>query len=204
MSLNEKRKFNLFEHVVITYRASLGFLYNKLYKKQNGMNFKFKERIMLAVTEVNGCVMCSYVHTKLSLKAGLTNEDIKNILSGDLEGVPADESLAVLFAKDYAYNKEKIDPEFYQKLESTYGIRKARAILGAIEFITMTNSMGISMALFKNTLSFKHVKGSNVLNELLIPLSTMVLLPLFLILNLFVIPFHNRKINKKVNKAVKK
>lgn len=73
MSLSEKRKFGLIEHIGIIYRASLSFLYNKLYKKQNGMNFKFKERIMLAVTEVNGCIMCSYVHTKLSLKAGLSN-----------------------------------------------------------------------------------------------------------------------------------
>jgi len=203
MSLNEKRKFGIIEHIGITYRASLSFLYNKLYKKQNGMNFKFKERIMLAVTEVNGCVMCSYVHTKLSLKAGLSNEDIKEILAGDLDGIPADESLAVLFAKDYAYNKETIDPEFYEKLEHTYGIRKARAILGAVEFITMTNSMGISLALLKNTLSFKHVKGSNFLNELLIPIATIVLLPTFLFINLFVIPFHNGKINKKVNNPVK-
>jgi hypothetical protein len=56
--------------------------------------------------------MCSYVHTKLSLKAGLSNEDIKEILAGDLDGIPADESLAVLFAKDYAYNKETIDLHF--------------------------------------------------------------------------------------------
>ena len=74
---------------------------------------------MLAVTEVNGCIMCSYVHTKLSLKAGLSNEDIKEILAGDLDGIPADESLAVLFAKDYAYNKETIDLAFYDKLEKT-------------------------------------------------------------------------------------
>ncbi len=119
MSLNEKRKFGLIEHIGITYRASLSFLYNKLYNKQNFMNFKFKERIVLAVTEVNGCIMCSYVHTKLSLKAGLSNEDIKEILAGDLDGIPADESLAVLFAKDYAYNKETIDPAFYDKLEKT-------------------------------------------------------------------------------------
>lgn len=200
MSLNEKRKFGFFEHIKITYNASLAFLFNKVYKKKNGMNFKFKERIMLAVTEVNGCVMCSYVHTKLSLKAGLTNKDIKEILSGDLQGVPEEEAIGVLFAKDYAYNKEQIDLEFYQKLEDAYGIRKARAILGATEFITMTNSMGIALALLKNTLTFKHVKGSNILNEILIPISTMVLFPVFLVLRIFYLPLYNVKINKRVNK----
>ena len=190
MSMNEKRKFGFFKHIIITYKASLAFLYMKLFKKKHGLKFDFKERIMLAVTEVNGCVMCSYVHTKLATKAGLTDKDIKSLLEGELEGVPDDQSLGVLFAKDYAFNKEKVDKEFYDRLVEHYGHRKSRAILGASEFITMTNSMGISMALLKNTLSFKHVKGSNILNEIFIPLSTMVFFPTFLILNLLIIPFH--------------
>ena len=32
-------------------------------------------------------------------KAGLSNKDIKDILSGELEGVPEDEALAVLLLK---------------------------------------------------------------------------------------------------------
>ena len=36
----------------------------------------FKERIMLAVTEVNGCAMCSYAHTQMALEAGLSSEDV--------------------------------------------------------------------------------------------------------------------------------
>lgn len=152
---------------------------------------------MLAVTEVNGCQMCSFVHTKLALKAGLTNDDIKELLAGDLDGVPKEESLGVLFAKDYAFNKETIDTEFYQKLVDTYNIRKSRAILGVTEMITMTNGMGLSLALLKRTLTFKHVKGSNILNELFVPLATMVLFPLFLLLFLPYIPFYSKKfINK--------
>ena len=65
---------------------------------------------------------------------------------------------------------------------------------GLIEHIGIT---------YRASLSFKHVKGSNFLNELLIPIATMVLLPMFLFINLFVIPFHNGKINKKINKPVK-
>ena len=134
------------------------------------MNFKFKERIMLSVTEVNGCQMCSFVHTKLAIKAGLSLEDIQELLAGDLVGVPKEESLGVLFSKDYAFNKETMDKDFYQKLEDTYGIRKARAILGVTEMITMTNGMGLSLGFLKRTLTLKHVKGSNILNEIFVPL----------------------------------
>lgn len=191
MSFEEKRKFGLFEQLPIIVRAARSFLYLRLFKKKNGMNFKFKERIMLAVTEVNGCQMCSFVHTKLALKAGLSLDDIQELLSGELVGVPKEESLGVLFAKDYAYNKEKIDQAFYQKLVETYQVRKARAILGVVEMITMTNGMGLALGYLKRTLTFKHVKGSNVLNEILVPLSTMVLFPLLLLILLPYIPFYS-------------
>ena len=193
MSFKEKRKFRLLEHLPIIVRAARSFLYLRLFKKKNGMNFKFKERIMLAVTEVNGCQMCSYVHTKLALSAGLSMDDIQELLSGELVGVPKEESLGVLFAKDYAFNKEKIDADFYQKLVDTYDVRKARAILGVVEMITMTNAMGLGLGYLKRTLTFKHVKGSNTLNEVLIPLSTMVLFPLSLMLFLPYIPFYSAR-----------
>lgn len=195
--MNQSRQFTLFEQIPIIYKASLSFLFLKLFKKKNGMNFKLKERIMLAVTEVNGCTMCSYVHTKLALKAGLSDHDIKELLAGDLEGVPEEESVAVLFAKNYAFNKETIDTEFYQKLVDTYGIRKARSILGVTHVITMTNGMGISLDLLKHTLSFKHVKGSCIINELFVPLLTMILFPVFLLLNLFIVPFVKLKHKNK-------
>lgn len=197
MSFEQKRKFGFFEHLPIIIRAARSFLYLRLFKKKNGMNFKFKERIMLSVTEVNGCTMCSFVHTKLALKAGLTQDDIQELLAGELIGVPKEESLGVLFAKDYAFNKETIDKAFYQKLVDTYNVRKARAILGVTEMITMTNSMGLALGFLKRTLTFKHVKGSNVLNEILVPLSTMVLFPLFLILFLPVIPFYSARFKNK-------
>ncbi|WP_256205872.1 carboxymuconolactone decarboxylase family protein [Carnobacterium iners] len=38
------------------------------------------ERIMLAVTQVNGCSVCSYTHTKMALEVGMKSEKIKNIL----------------------------------------------------------------------------------------------------------------------------
>jgi AhpD family alkylhydroperoxidase len=191
MSFEEKRKFGFFEQLPIIVRAARSFLYLRLFKKKNGMNFKFKERIMLAVTEVNGCQMCSFVHTKLALKAGLSLDDIQELLSGELVGVPKEESLGVLFAKDYAFNHETIDQDFYNKLIETYGVRKARAILGVVEMITMTNGMGLGLGYLKRTLTFKHVKGSNILNEILVPLSTMILFPILLLAFLPYIPFYS-------------
>jgi AhpD family alkylhydroperoxidase len=196
MSFKQSRKFSYFYHVKLVWKAAPAFVALRLMRKHKVLNIKWRERIMLAITEVNGCDMCSYMHTKIALQAGMSNEEIKNILGGELKDVPDNEITSVLFAKDYAFNKEKIDPSFKAKLEQQYGKPKAYAICKASEMITMTNSMGISMKNLRDTFMFKHHKGSNVLNEFLIPLTTMILFPILALVSLTYVPF-------KVNKIVK-
>jgi len=196
MNYKQERAFSLGYHLVLISRAAPAFVALRLMRKHKVLNLKWRERIMLAVTEVNNCAMCSYMHTKISLKAGMSPEEIKNILAGELKDVPANEVTSVMFAKDYAANKEEIDPSFKNKLEQEYGKTKAFAICKACQMITMTNSMGINMKHLRDTLMFKHKKGSNVLNEILVPLSTMILFPILVLVSLLYVPF-------QVNKLVK-
>ncbi|MBN2604993.1 MAG: carboxymuconolactone decarboxylase family protein, partial [Bacilli bacterium] len=76
-----KRIFTLKEHIRIVNRAARSFHILRVVKKNRLFNKQFKERIMLAVTEVNGCELCSYVHTKVSLSSGMSASEIKQILS---------------------------------------------------------------------------------------------------------------------------
>lgn len=184
-----KRKFTIIEYIPIMFKAAYSFILMKMLKRKRLVNKQFKERIMLAVTEVNGCALCSYMHTKMALKTGMSIDEIKQILSGELSDVPDEQVIAVLFAKDFAFNKETIDKEFYNKLIDQYGFLRTKLIIYIVNFITMTNAMGISLDLFKATLTFKHVKKSCILNEILIPLTTLLLFPLFLILSLIITPF---------------
>ncbi len=48
----------------------------------------FRERLMLAVTAVNGCRYCSYFHTGEALKSGLSQEEISRLLSGESAAYP--------------------------------------------------------------------------------------------------------------------
>ncbi len=81
----------------------------------------FSERIMLAVTEVNGCRYCSYYHTSVALKAGLQEGEVQDILSGDLSSAPAEETVALLFAQHYAETEGHPEEEACQRLLETYG-----------------------------------------------------------------------------------
>lgn len=175
--MQHHRTFTLFEHFKLMNKAVCGLRLNQAMKKQRVMTKKRRERIMLAISEVNGCALCSFVHTKLALSAHMELSEIQTLLAGDLQGVPTEDVLAVLFAKDFAANHEVIDPAFYEKLVAYYGVPQSRAIVCASHVITMTTSMGISLALLKNTLTFRHQKGSKIWNELLIPLVTVIGFP---------------------------
>ncbi|PIE53722.1 MAG: alkylhydroperoxidase, partial [Dethiosulfovibrio peptidovorans] len=96
---------------------------------------RLKERIMLSVTAVNGCEVCSYFHTGQALKAGLDNSEIQQFLAGEFPDVPEDEAAAVLFAQYYADKRGRVDRETWQSLEERYGRERACGILAATRMI---------------------------------------------------------------------
>lgn len=84
------------------------------------------ERVMLAVTEVNGCPACSWAHTQLALREGMTGEEISRLLSGDGDTVPADEAAGVLVAQHYADSRGRPDRAAYDAVVQRYGRGRAR------------------------------------------------------------------------------
>ena len=111
-------------------------------RKMGLVSQEFSERIMLAVTEVNGCRYCSYFHTQVALKAGLDADEINATLEGDFGNAPAEELQALLFAQHYADRAGQPDPELVTKLMDTYGHARARAIIGNIRGIMIGNASG--------------------------------------------------------------
>lgn len=173
-----KRIFTIKDHFKIMNHAAKSFGVLMYVKKHKLFNKKFKERIMLAVTEVNGCELCSYVHTKISLSSGMNKHEIKDLLNGIKDDIPEDQLVGVLFGEYYASSHEQPERVMIDRLISEYGREKAKIICAILGMITLTNSMGISMGLLKDRLTFKRVKKSKLINELGIPLLTMTLFPL--------------------------
>src|SRR5690625_3297787 len=93
-----KKFYNVKELYVALYKGLRTFKYMSRNKRGKAMSSHFIERIMLAVTEVNGCEVCSYAHTKIALEQGMSDKEIKMLLSGDTEEIPDQEMTAVIFA----------------------------------------------------------------------------------------------------------
>ena len=98
---------------------------------------------MMAVTEVNGCAMCSYAHSRMALSAGMSDSEIKKMLDGRFDDAPEEQMTAILFAQHYADSRAKPDSKLWSRLTDRYGTIRAEGILGAIRIIMMGNALGI-------------------------------------------------------------
>jgi AhpD family alkylhydroperoxidase len=102
----------------------------------------FQERLMLAVISVEGCRYCSYFHSRLALKGGVSQQEIGKLLSGEVEGCPEEEVLAILYAQHWAESNACPDQEAVDRLEEAYGSEKADAIHLMLRMIRLGNLLG--------------------------------------------------------------
>ena len=74
---------------------------------------------MLAVTQVNGCRLCSYQHTNEALKKGVDLAQVESILEGDLAAAPDEELTALVFAQALRGNDRTIRSRIRGNASST-------------------------------------------------------------------------------------
>jgi AhpD family alkylhydroperoxidase len=172
-----RKLYSIQESYWILYNGMRTIKYMLMAKKNRKLSPKFIERIMLAVTEVNDCTICSYAHTKLAIESGMSNEEIKNMLSGIIDDVPADEVAAVIFAQHYADTRGNPTLESWQRVVEIYGISKAKGILGSIRTIMIGNTYGIPWSSFFNRLRGNPDQRSSLLYEISMILGT-ILIPI--------------------------
>jgi AhpD family alkylhydroperoxidase len=174
----DRKLYSLKESYWITYNAirSIPAIRNAI--KKEGMSRQFSERILLAVTEVNGCLICSYAHSRMALETGMSNEEIQNLLAGTFDDVPQEEMAAVLFGQHYAESRGHPTKEAYDRIVELYGISMALGILGASRVMMWGNAYGIPYSSFVNRFKGKPDERCNLVYEVSMLLSTIFYLPI--------------------------
>lgn len=161
---------------MVIYKGIRTVTYLSKARKNKQIDQQFIERIMIAVTEVNGCDICSYTHTKMALEAGMSNEEIQNMLAGEISDVPQQQVQAIMFAQHYAENRGKPSKKSWDQIVNNYGESLALGILGSIRVIMMGNVLGIPYNSF-----FKRFKGqSDQRSSMVYELKVMTLGSLFI------------------------
>jgi AhpD family alkylhydroperoxidase len=116
----------------------------KTLRKGTLIDRAFQDRLMLTVTEVNGCRYCAYAHARMALAAGVTRADVDALAGGDLDGSPPEEIPALLYAQHWAETGAKPDLEARQRVLETYGQAKTGAIELSMRMIRVGNLAGNS------------------------------------------------------------
>jgi AhpD family alkylhydroperoxidase len=105
----------------------------------------FRERLMLAVTAVNGCRYCSYAHARQALAEGIDSGEVEALLDGVVENSPRGEVPALLYAQHWAETAGKVDPAARERIIETYSEDTVNAIDLALRTIQMGNLLGNTM-----------------------------------------------------------
>ena len=122
--------------------------------KGEALDPAFRERLMLAVTGVNGCRYCRYAHARLSLKAGLSQEDVDALAVGDFHGSPPEQVPALLYAQHWAEAEADPDPDTRRRMAETYGPEQTEAIELALRVIRIGNLAGNTWDYLLHRVSF--------------------------------------------------
>ncbi len=141
----------------------------------------FSEKIMLAVTRVNGCRYCAYGHTRAALAAGVSESELRRIMSGELGDFPEQEAVALTFAQHYAECSCQPEPAAWQRLVATYGSETAGDILAYIRMITFGNLYGNTFDALLSRLAGRPADHSSLRAELGILLGVFLLVPVEMI-----------------------
>jgi AhpD family alkylhydroperoxidase len=118
----------------------------------------FRERIMLAVTQVNGCSYCSYAHSRLALRAGVSPQELAEWVKGVIPaGTPDEEAVAVLYAQHWAESDACPDEAAVHRLIDVYGQERAGAIDMILRLIRAANLAGNAWDHLLQVLPFGHL-----------------------------------------------
>ena len=119
----------------------------------------FRERLMLAVTEVNGCRYCLHAHARMALTAGISEKELQALGRGLFDSSPKEEVIALLYAQHWAETNAKPEIEARERVVAQYGKATVEAIELVLRMIRMGNLLGNTWDYFLYRMSFGHWGG---------------------------------------------
>jgi AhpD family alkylhydroperoxidase len=117
----------------------------------------FRERLFLAVTQVNGCRYCSYFHAQQALIQGISEAEIRAIGDGLFDKCPAEELTALCYAQHWAETNTHPTSGTRAHLLKTYDDETVVQIDLALRMIRIGNLTGNLLDYILFRLSFGRI-----------------------------------------------
>lgn len=162
-----KKRIFTFKTLIINISALISGLPSSIRaRRQKRISPVFAEKLRLAATSVNKCVYCTYGHTIIGMRAGLTHEEIEHILTGEIDkSIEEHEAPALLFAQHFAETAGYPESRMLYQLYTLYGPLQAKDILAYLREIQFGNLSGNTFEAFLSRLKGNPAPKSNPLFE---------------------------------------
>jgi AhpD family alkylhydroperoxidase len=147
------------------------------------------QKIMLVVSRVNGCRYCIYGHSRTALVAGVSEEELQSLLSGESGAFSKEEAVALTFAQHYAESFERPNPIAWQRLVDCYGLQPAQDILAYLRMITMGNLLGNTFDALLSRFLGKPARESSLWSEAGVLIAVLFVFPIGMLIRSAVIFF---------------
>ncbi len=119
-----KRFFTFKECYQILFDAMRTMKYMSRAKRKEELSTELIEKVMLTVTEINGCEVCTVFHNKVAEKEGIKEEEIQMLFVADVEEIPQEDAPAILFSREYANSSGNPSEDSWSSLKTFYGESK--------------------------------------------------------------------------------
>ena len=108
--------------------------------KGRGLDAQLRERIILHVSAVNACAVCTSVHTRSARRLGLDEADIATACALDLG--PRDERtrVALRYAELRTLGVERDHPEEHARFDERFSAEERTAIRATVDLFTFNNT----------------------------------------------------------------
>lgn len=148
------------------------------------------EKIMLAVTAVNGCQHCARFHGALAQISGVEAEEVAGLLQMEIgRHVSNFERPALQFAQEYAQTERNPSAGNFQELKRFYGEDIVNDIMIYIRMIMLGNLSGNTVDALTARLRGRRIAHSRLHDEIIV---TVLAAPFLAVINGFA-AWHKRR-----------
>ena len=142
----------------------------------------FREELMLAVSQLNGCIYCSWGHHEWAQISGVSNEELARLEQLDPTGFDRRKWVAISYVRALVKeNFVRVQPQLRRAMQHKYSAREIRDIELIAKVMDVGNRGSNTFDAMRSRLKGSPASGSRVVDELVLSGVFLTIAPIVLV-----------------------
>jgi AhpD family alkylhydroperoxidase len=158
----------------------LGTMYRVWLKQE--VDAGFREELMLAVSQLNGCVYCSWGHHEWAQISGVSNEELARLEQLDPSGFDRRKWVAISYVRALVKeNFVRVQPQLRRAMQHKYSAREIRDIELIAKIMDVGNRGSNTFDAMRSRLKGVPATDSRIVDELILSSVFLTIAPIVLV-----------------------